>query len=460
MSKRILSILAAAVLLVCSIPGLVFAKAKQMNDGVPVWTEQAVRDYALAFNNGKIMNTLWGYYDLQIRRYLPQHTFETLLTELEWATGKLEALGTYRCFEEPEFQTKTHVLHLCMEKQDLDMYFTHKNKPDDWEIMAVEFAFADEEPVVGNDENLVESAMRETDTYDELQISFGDGTNLVTGTLTIPKQASAQNPVPACVIVHDWGMRDRNGTLGGTALYADLAHTLGEMGIASIRYDMNDIDDSEIMKVKIDDEFADDAVAACNFLLNESFVDKNRLVLIGHGIGAMLAPRIVLASDRSFNALVMISGAYTTPLNQLAIMDIEELRGASDAERANTAQAAAEFKKMKRKQITETVILGRSGLYFEEVEKDDQVKLLKRLKMPTYIIEGGSDPYLTEATGVSAYAAAMGDGANYMKYEVFDGLNHLLMADKTLDSTGMPDYSAEASLDEQAGNSIAQWILN
>jgi len=110
---------------------LVSTKTKQMKAGVPVWDEGSVREYALSFIKGNDLDRLWGYYDLQIRRYMPMDTYRAMLTELEWMTGNFIGFGNYKAFDEPERKTKTHVLHLCMEKQDMDMYFTHKDQPDD-----------------------------------------------------------------------------------------------------------------------------------------------------------------------------------------------------------------------------------------------------------------------------------------------------------------------------------------
>lgn len=139
MKHKLVPILLAVVMLFsCT------AYADQMEEGVPVWTEETVRQYLLDYIEGSSMDRLWGYFDLQIRRYMPMETYTAMLSDLEFLTGDFVELGAYSCFEEPEFQTKTHVVHMIMEKQDLDVYFTHKNQEDDWEIMALEFALADE----------------------------------------------------------------------------------------------------------------------------------------------------------------------------------------------------------------------------------------------------------------------------------------------------------------------------
>ena len=236
--KKLVAVMLAVALMLGICPAAMAKKNAQMNDDVPVWTEDTVREYALDYIEGTSMSRLWGYYDLQIRRYMPLASYEALLVDLEWMTGAFVGLGTYRYFEEPELQLKTHVLHLCMEKQDLDMYFTHKDKEDDWEVMAVEFVPAEKQDYYDENHLLVDGEpVAEEDRYQEIEITVGTQTYPLSGKLTMPLDASATNQVPACVLVHDEGALDMNSTLGQTAFFADLADALGNMGIAVIRYD-------------------------------------------------------------------------------------------------------------------------------------------------------------------------------------------------------------------------------
>lgn len=176
-------ILALVVLMMGVLPVSALAKSKQMEDGVPVWTEETVKQYAEDYIGGRDMSRLWGYYDLQIRRYMPQQTFECFLTDLEWMTGRFLQFGSYRSFEEEELQLKTHVLHLCMEKQDLDLYFTHKNKEDDWEVMAVQFVPAEKESY----DPSVQVGEKEK-AYTETEVGFGTDAFPLKGTLTLPRR--------------------------------------------------------------------------------------------------------------------------------------------------------------------------------------------------------------------------------------------------------------------------------
>ena len=103
MKRAIALMLMLTVILAC-LPAVSLA-AKQMEDGVPVWNEETVRQYALDYIEGKSMSRLWGYYDLQIRRYMPMETYQAMLTEIEWMTGAFTGFGIYTSFEEPEQKT-------------------------------------------------------------------------------------------------------------------------------------------------------------------------------------------------------------------------------------------------------------------------------------------------------------------------------------------------------------------
>jgi len=68
-------------------------------------------------------------------------------------------------------------------------------------------------------------------TYTETVVTVGTEAYPLEGYLAMPDSTSAQNPVPACVFVHDFGAYDRDLTLGNTAMFKDLAEEFAEMGI-------------------------------------------------------------------------------------------------------------------------------------------------------------------------------------------------------------------------------------
>jgi hypothetical protein len=97
--------------------------------------------------------------------------------------------------------------------------------------MALEFVPAEKETVVSDPANLL------MNSYTETVVTLGTEAYPLEGYLAMPDTATAQNPVPACVFVHDFDASDRDHTIGNTAMFKDIADEFAQMGIASIRYD-------------------------------------------------------------------------------------------------------------------------------------------------------------------------------------------------------------------------------
>ena len=453
--KRALALMLVCLLLLGCMPGSALAKAKQMNDDVPVWTEETVRQYALDYVEGKSMERLWGYYDLQIRRYLPTESYAKFLTDLEFLTGNFVGLGSYRSFMEPENKLKTHVLHLCMEKQDMDMYFTHKDKEDDWEIMAIEFVPAEKESpldgnmLVGSEENAV---------YTETGVTIGSKPYLLDGLLTMPREASASEPVPACVLLHDFGAQDRNMSLGQTKLFQDIAEAFAELGVATLRYDKRTFAYPDAPVETVRDEVIDDALSAVRYLKADRRVKS--VVVLGIGLGGMLAPRVASEAEGDVAGIIAIGSTTRTLADATFQMRQDELASLSNEEQTSIRNAVRNMPKMKEEKARELTLFGHNGYYYWEDAQYSATSLLKKLKLPFYYAQGRNDPIISEDDGRRAYSKGVGANARFATYTTFRGLNHLLMNDLSVGAGGVPAYDVPTHLDTIAGRTLALWILS
>lgn len=450
--KRILALLTICAVLMGCLPSA--AMADQMEKGVPVWTEETVRQYAMDFMEGKSMERLWGYYDLQIRRYMPEEAFATQLLELEFMTGDFLGLGSYRSFEEPENQLKVHVLHLCMEKQDLDMYFTHKDKEDDWEIMAVEFVPADEE------EPLAEYSVPET-VYTESELTVGAEPYLLDAVLTLPATASQSSPAPVCVMVHDYGPLDRDHTIGGTKMFEDFAHEAAKYGVATLRYDKRTYayPDAEIETVR--DEVVEDALYAIEALQDNASIDTGSVIVVGVGFGGMLAPRIADEAQGRVGGLILIGATPNRIIDELYQLNKDDVAALPDEEEKVIKNAVRNIGKMKEEAAREIEAFGHNGYYYWEAEQyATAVKLLRSLKLPLYVAHGNRDTQVDVDDGFADLKKNVGPNAVFATYKTYRGLNHMLMNDLSTDLNGKSTYEAEAHMDTQAVRELALWILD
>lgn len=458
--KRILALLMVCVLLCGCVPGVAFAaKRKQMSTDLPEWTEETVSQYALDYIEGKSMDRLWSYYDLQIRRYLPLDSFSTFLLELEFMTGDFLGLGSYDSFEEPAQKLKTHVLHLCMEKQDIDLYFTHKNTKNDWEIMAVEFVPAEKQQP--RNAALQVGAERPA-AYTETVVTVGKEPYLLEGILTIPTSAGAEQPVPACVLVHEFGALDRDMSIGKTKMFKDIAEQFAIMGIATLRYDKRAYTYPDAKIETVCDEVVDDAISALEILQAHEAINHDSIVVLGVGLGGMLTPRIASEAGGIVDAMMIIGASPKTVLEEQHEREKDNLDSLSEEERTQLKKLIWNYDTMKEETSRQYEAFGRNGYYYWESAKYSSVSLIRKLSMPTFFGHARRDNIVIEDfdSAYTNWQQKVGINGRIFTYETFRGVNHLLMDDMTVGANGKSEFQIETHLDRQSGRRLANWILN
>lgn len=123
--------------------------------------------------------------------------------------------------------------------------------------------------------------------YREEQVTFGHGNVTLAGTLTLPKGGSC---VPAVVLVTGSGPQDRDETIMGHKPFKAIADSLGNHGIAVLRYDDRGVGGSSMATgYETTRDFALDATAAVRYLLKRQEIDPKRTGYIGHSEGGSIA---------------------------------------------------------------------------------------------------------------------------------------------------------------------------
>ena len=436
--------------------------AAKMEDGVPVWDEKSVRVYALEYISGKHMEKLYSYFDLQIRRYMPVYTYESMFLEMEHITGDFVGLGTYSQFEDEKNNLKTHILHICMEKQDVDMYFTHKNYEDDWEVMAVEFILSEkQEPLTLKEMDFTESEYLShgPSSFTETEIEIGAEDAPIGATLTMPDEASETNPVPALVLVHDYYALDRDTVIGNSAFFKDLAHGFAEMGIATLRYDAREYVYGKSETSTIYDDVVADALSAGKYLANNAKIDTEHLVLLGHGIGGTYAPLIVSQSEKLFKGMILLAAKPEKILLQDYEYYLKKNPSLSTEEKKEIEKQVKKFNELSKKQASEITLLEKNGSYYYELDEYKIATTILKLAIPTVIAQGKQDLLVDENDGRYAFYDYI-QFRNYVEYHTFRRLNHVLTTDNTVNAMGLPTYEAPQNIDKQAVRMLARWMFN
>ncbi|MCE3295945.1 MAG: alpha/beta hydrolase [Crocinitomicaceae bacterium] len=157
--------------------------------------------------------------------------------------------------------------------------------------------------------------------YGVKEVKFTNETAGITlaGTLTMPK---GKGPFPAVILITGSGAQNRDEEILNHKPFLVLSDYLTRNGVAVLRYDDRGVGQSG---GKFDgattSDFAYDAQAAYNFLSKTKKINKQRIGIIGHSEGAMVA-NMVAAADSTVKFIVLLAGPGI-PIDQLMLKQTE-----------------------------------------------------------------------------------------------------------------------------------------
>ncbi|WP_100403547.1 alpha/beta hydrolase [Bacillus sp. FJAT-42315] len=137
------------------------------------------------------------------------------------------------------------------------------------------------------------------------------GEYLLSATVTIPENEHEKHP--AVVIVSGTGSADRDGNMKGFQMniYKELAQFLSSLGFVTIRYDKRGVAKSKGDAYKTGMlDLVNDVISQVEFLKTLSYVDLDRIVLLGHSEGCILTT--IAHSKSPVSGLILLAGAGTS----------------------------------------------------------------------------------------------------------------------------------------------------
>jgi pimeloyl-ACP methyl ester carboxylesterase len=167
----------------------------------------------------------------------------------------------------------------------------------------------------------------------EREVTFSHNNITLSGTLAIPelkqgKVGKAQK-FPAVILVSGSGQQTRDSDIFGFKVFKTLSDSLVAKGIAVLRYDDRGVGQSGgDPQLCTTFDFVDDANAAIDFLKGQKHINPNKIGVIGHSEGGVIAAN--LASKRKDLAFVVTMAGPAKPGDEILLeqnQKIAELSG-------------------------------------------------------------------------------------------------------------------------------------
>ncbi len=303
----------------------------------------------------------------------------------------------------------------------------------------------------------------------EEKIIIGKGTEFpLNGKLVLPE--NSEKPVPAVVFVHGSGSSDMDEKVMKLTPFKDLAEGLAEHGIASVRYDKRSFAHGRKMMKKGDltvrEEVIEDAVFASEMLKNDPRIDPGKVFIIGHSMGAMLAPRID-AEGGNFKGLILLAGTLDT-LEGVLFRQLDEMKNGKS--KIMSWIASAQEKKFRKSfenlyelsddEAKKIPYAGGVNLYyFKEMGEHRAAEYLEKTEKPVLIMQGTKDLQVSTEKDFGGYKRAFGEKDNF-SFRLYEGLNHCFVPALYDDiSKATKEFSKERHIADNIISDIAGWIL-
>lgn len=309
----------------------------------------------------------------------------------------------------------------------------------------------------------VPPAIADLEKYSDTTVTFKSETYYeFPGILTMPKNT---NPMPLVVIVGEAGPTDKDFAMGQNKPYKDLATGLATLGYAVYRFDKRTqrfafnlmAEKNNYVPFTCREEYLIDLYNALEILKTLPFIDKNRIFILGHGQGGMLAP--LIATERKDVKGILMLGANAVSIQDMMAEQYDYLMTV-------TPDKSEEYLENKRKldntkpgkikwyNLHDSMPYGIQASYFVWLNEYKHVDIAKKLKKPVLVMQFGRDYQVTNRNYELWQKILKKNKQAAFKH--YPKLNHL-MFEGEVQST-YSEYSMKSNIPDYVIKDIASWL--
>ena len=301
---------------------------------------------------------------------------------------------------------------------------------------------------------------------EDITIDKTDKTSRIAGTLTFPE---GSGPFPAIVLIAGSGPQNRDSEIFKHKPFLVLSDYFTRNGYAVLRFDERGIGKSAgKFKGATSQDFANDVNAVFEYLESRPEVDKNKVGLMGHSEGGMIAP-LVAVENPNVDFIVLVAGPGIPPKEIMKYQmshQYDKLNLTKDGKKKKDAFFVEMFDILATDGPNDEVIStfqGLSSTFYYSLSKEDQEKFgpteqafyfsmagaffdpwmryflqydpaatLKKVDCPVLAVNGKKDTQVQAKANIKGIKKALKAGGNKkVKTKYFRKLNHLFQTSKS-----------------------------
>lgn len=439
--------------LVVMMCGVVFSGCtEQQQTPLPPPTDETRARQILGYMNNGTLDTVYSsWFTTTIQQVVSAEQVQTAWGQLQQQLGTFENITHVRV---TTTQNYTNVFLTCLffnqQTYDVEVTFNEQQVVAGLHFVQTDLSGNYRPPSYAN-----------VSAFTETNVTVGAGTAWpLPGTLSMPNGAG---PFPAVVLVQGSGPNDRDETILANKPFKDLAWGLASQGIAVLRYEKRTKQYGAVMTKQLDNitvynETVQDAQRAVALLRSTPGVNPDKVFVLGHSLGAMLAPRI--AANITGVAGLILLAAPARHIEDLVVNQtiyLADLDGNVTAvEHAQIEAAINASYEIRTLNISAgQVVLGAGRAYWADLATYNQIAVALNLSLPMMLLQGKRDYQVNYTYDFLRWQAALGARPNVV-FHAYDNLSHLFMPASEPPSN--KDYTVPANVAKEVVDDIAAWV--
>ena len=309
------------------------------------------------------------------------------------------------------------------------------------------------------------AATESTKVFEETKCSFVNDDIEFPAILCTPKKQKSKAVV---ILIHGSGPSDMDETIGPNKIFKQIANKLAKYGIASLRYDKRSYLAQQgklegRLQTDIDHIVVSDAIAAAKFMHSVDSLENLPRIIMGHSLGAHMAPKIALESS-NVDAIVMLA-ANARPLEDLVMEQYKYLMAPDGYTKEEKKELKTLKKKVKNvKKLKKYIAKGKvvelplsnDTAFWLSLNDYKPLQTVNNLQMPILIIQGGRDYQVRKEDFEIWHSNSLQSINKDQTFILYSGLNHLFIYGNK--ASYPEEYNKKGEVSENMIHDVSDWI--